>query len=116
MGDQLRPGLCWSSCLALLTSLGLEGNHLCRLMTRHGAVSLLVHLLSTSQSRQVRAATLRALATLCSVLEAIRQLEEVRGVEVIAKLLSDLTVTESERAEAAGVLAQVTSPWIGNTE
>ena len=104
------------SCLALLTSLGLEGNHLCRLMTRHGAVSLLVHLLSTSQSRQVRAATLRALATLCSVLEAIRQLEEVRGVEVIAKLLSDLTVTESERAEAAGVLAQVTSPWIGNTE
>ena len=104
------------SCLVTMTSLGLEGNHLCRLMTRHGAVSLLVHLLSTSQSRQVRAATLRALATLCSVLEAIRQLEEVRGVEVIAKLLSDLTVTESERAEAAGVLAQVTSPWIGNTE
>ena len=30
----------------------------------------------------VRAATLRALATLCSVLEAIRQLEEGRGVEV----------------------------------
>ena len=104
------------SCLALLTSLGLEGNHLCRLMTRHGAVSLLVHLLSTSQSRQVRAATLRALATLCSVLEAIRQLEEVRGVEVIAKLLSDLTVTESERAEAAGVLAQVTSPWIEDND
>ena len=104
------------SCLVRMTSLGLEGNHLCRLMTRHGAVSLLVHLLSTSQHREVRAATLRALATLCSVLEAIRQLEEVRGVEVIAKLLSDLTVTESERAEAAGVLAQVTSPWIEDND
>ena len=104
------------SCLVTMTSLGLEGNHLCRLMTRHGAVSLLVHLLSTSQHREVRAATLRALATLCSVLEAIRQLEEVRGVEVIAKLLSDLTVTESERAEAAGVLAQVTSPWIEDND
>ena len=104
------------SCLVTMTSLGLEGNHLCRLMTRHGAVSLLVHILSTSQHREVRAATLRALATLCSVLEAIRQLEEVRGVEVIAKLLSDLTVTESERAEAAGVLAQVTSPWIEDND
>ena len=104
------------SCLVSITSLGLEGNHLCRLMTKHGAVSLLVHLLSTSEQRTVRAATLRALATLCSVLEAIRQLEEVRGVEVIAKLLSDLAVTESERAEAAGVLAQVTSPWIEDND
>ena len=90
------------SWLVTMTSLGLEGNHLCRLMTRHGAVSLLVHLLSTSHHREVRAATLRALATLCSVLEAIRQLEEVRGGEVIAKLLSDLTVTESERHREAG--------------
>ena len=64
----------------------------------------------------VRAATLRALATLCSVLEAIRQLEEVRGVEVIAKLLGDLSISESERAEAAGVLAQVTSPWIEDND
>ena len=104
------------SWLVTMTSLGLEGNHLCRLMTRHGAVSLLVHLLSTSHHKEVRAATLRALATLCSVLEAIRQLEEVRGVEVIAKLLSDLTITESERAEAAGVLAQVTSPWIEDND
>ena len=64
----------------------------------------------------MRAATLRALATLCSVLEAIRQLEEVRGVEVIARLLGDLTISEADRAEAAGVLAQILSPWIdGNT-
>ena len=82
------------------------GNHLCRLMTKHGAVSMLVSLLSRD-SCPVRAPTLRALATLCSVLEAIRQLEEVRGVEVIARLLGDTAISEAERAEAAGVLAQV---------
>ena len=76
--------------LVNITSLGLEGNHLCRLMTKHGAVSLLVKLLSQDGSG-VRAQTLRALATLCSVLEAIRQLEEVRGVEVIARLLGKMS-------------------------
>ena len=101
--------------LVSITSLGLEGNHLCRLMTKHGAVSFLVSLLS-QENCLVRAATLRALATLCSVLEAIRQLEEVRGVEVIARLLGDLTISEADRAEAAGVLAQVTSPWIEDND
>ena len=101
--------------LVNITSLGLEGNHLCRLMTKHGAVSLLISILS-QESCPVRAPTLRALATLCSVLEAIRQLEEVRGVEVIARLLGDLSIGEAERAEAAGVLAQVTSPWIEDND
>ena len=32
--------------LGNITSLGLEGNHLCRLMTKHGAVSSLVKILS----------------------------------------------------------------------
>ena len=101
--------------LVSITNLGLEGNHLCRLMTKHGAVSLLVSILS-QENCSVRAAALRALATLCSVLEAIRQLEEVRGVEVIARLLGDFTISEAERAEAAGVLAQVTSPWIEDND
>ena len=97
--------------LVSITSLGLEGNHLCRLMTKHGAVSSLVNILSTDnkevniskkekshlevnllkeeshkevklpskEKSEVRGQCLRALATLCSVLEAIRQLEEVRG-------------------------------------
>ena len=108
------PGV--EQILTSITSLGLEGNHLCRLMTKHGAVSNLVRILSQEDKSALRAATLRALATLCSVLEAIRQLEEVRGVEVIARLLSDLSIHESERAEAAGVLAQVTSPWIEDND
>ena len=111
----LHTSLGLEQALVNITNLGLEGNHLCRLMTRHGAVSQLVKILSQDKC-PVRAATLRALATLCSVLEAIRQLEEVRGVEVIAKLLGDLSISEAERAEAAGVLAQVTSPWIEDND
>ena len=43
-------------------------------------------------------------------------MEEVRGVEVIARLLGDHSIGELERAEAAGVLAQVTSPWIEDND
>ena len=100
------------TCLATVTSLGLEGNHLCRLVCRHGGVRLLVSLLTSPRWLGARGATLRALGTVCCVLEAIRQLEEVQGVEVIAGILGDLGSGEVERAEAAGVLAQVTSPWI----
>ena len=100
------------TCLAMVTSLGLEGNHLCRLVCRHGGVRLLVSLLTSPRWLGARGPTLRALGTICCVLEAIRQLEEVQGVEVIAGILGDLSAGEVERAEAAGVLAQVTSPWI----
>ena len=38
------------------------------------------------------------------------------GGEVVLKVLGDITRGEEERREAAGVLAQVLSPWIdGNT-
>ena len=37
-------------------------------------------------------------------------------MEVIARLLGDHSISESERAEAAGVLAQVTSPWIEDND
>jgi len=98
--------------LVNLTSLGLEGNHLCRLVARYEGVSWLVKLLSNKKFISLRVAILRALGTVCSVLEAIRQLEEVKGVEVIATMLGDKGTSEMEKAEAAGVLAQVTSPWI----
>ena len=41
---------------------------------------------------------------------------ELSGCIVIVKTLSDISKGEEERREAAGVLAQVLSPWIeGNT-
>lgn len=102
--------------LVNITSLGLEGNHLCRLVTKYGGVSLLVRLLTNNKFKSVRGIVLRSLGTVCSVLEAIRQLEEVRGVEVIARMLGERGSSEMERAEAAGVLAQVTSPWIEDND
>jgi len=102
--------------LVNITSLGLEGNHLCRLVTKYGGVSLLVKLLTNNKYKSVRGVVLRSLGTICCVLEAIRQLEEVRGVEVIARMLGERGSSEMERAEAAGVLAQVTSPWIEDND
>ena len=96
--------------------LGLEGNHLCRLVTKYGGVHLLVQLLINNKFYSVKAVILRSLATVCCVLEAIRQLEEVKGVEVISKILGERDASEVEKAEAAGVLAQVTSPWIEDND
>ena len=93
--------------LGRVTRLGLEGNHLCRLVARHGGVRLLVEMLTSPKWLPARGSLLRTLGTVCCVLEAIRQLEEVRGVEVIARLVGDSGAREPERAEAAGVLAQV---------
>ena len=95
------------AALGRVTRLGLEGNHLCRLVARHGGVRLLVEMLTSPKWLPARGSLLRTLGTICCVLEAIRQLEEVRGVEVIARLVGDSAAREAERAEAAGVLAQV---------
>ena len=95
------------TALGRVTRLGLEGNHLCRLVARHGGVRLLVEMLTSTKWLPARGSLLRTLGTVCCVLEAIRQLEEVRGVEVIARLVGDSGAREPERAEAAGVLAQV---------
>jgi hypothetical protein len=112
LAESVEPGQL-EAALGQLTALGLEGNHLCRLVARHGGVRLLVAALSSPRcTAPVRGPALRALGTVCCVLEAIRQLEEVQGVEVIARILGDRAIREGDRAEAAGVLAQVTSPWI----
>ena len=59
-------------CLAVVTSLALEGNNLCRLLVHHGAVDSLLHLCSGLQSPlEVRVAALRALGSICCVLEGI---------------------------------------------
>ena len=95
------------TALGRVTRLGLEGNHLCRLVARHGGVRLLVEMLTSTKWLPARGSLLRTLGTVCCVLEAIRQLEEVRGVEVIARLVGDSGAREPERAEAAGVLAKM---------
>ena len=42
------------------------------------------------------------------------ELEESGGIEIVSDTLRDSGATEEEKSEAAGLLAQVTSPWIEN--
>ena len=97
-----------------ITSLALEGNHLCRLIAKHGGVRLLVHICLEIKFRSVRVNAFRALGTVCCVLEGIMELEEAGGIKVLAETLKDVEAKEEEKSEAAGLLAQVTSPWIEN--
>ena len=54
------------------------------------------------------------LGTVCCVLEGIMELEDAGGIEILSDTLKDENATEEEKSEAAGLLAQVTSPWIEN--
>ena len=42
------------------------------------------------------------------------ELEDAGGIEILSDTLRDPGSTEEEKSEAAGLLAQVTSPWIEN--
>ncbi|XP_042209618.1 protein inscuteable homolog [Homarus americanus] len=98
-----------------MTSLGVDGGHICRLIARLGGVRSLLGVCLEPRLRQCRVDTLRALATVCCVVEGIAELEKAGGVEVVAEVLCDEDCLEEERSEAAGVLAQITSPWVENT-
>jgi hypothetical protein len=74
-------------------------------------VQQLVALLNQSISAEVRVLALRALSSVCCTVECIRSLEACSGVDAVAGQLAASPSLE-ERMEAAGVLAQVTSPWI----
>jgi len=75
-------------------------------------VRLLVEMLTSPKWLPARGSLLRTLGTVCCVLEAIRQLEEVRGVEVIARLVGDSGAREAERAEAALANLSFLSPLV----
>ena len=97
-----------------IITLALEGNHLCRLIARHGGVRSLLTICVDRGLRAVRVSSFRALGTVCCVLEGIMELEEAGGIEILSDTLRDGDATEEEKSEAAGLLAQVTSPWIEN--
>ena len=103
--------------LGVVTSLALEGNNLCRILVADGAVASILYLCrDQAASVQVRTAALRALGSICCVLEGIQEFCSQAGHLSVLGILVDRARGEGERREAAGVLAQVTSPWIhGNT-
>jgi len=97
-----------------IITLALEGNHLCRLIAKHGGVRSLLTICVDPKRRNVRVNAFRALGTVCCVLEGIMELEDTGGIEILSDTLKDDQASEEEKSEAAGLLAQVTSPWIEN--
>lgn len=97
-----------------IITLALEGNHLCRLIAKHGGVRSLLTIAVDDRLRNVRVNAFRALGTVCCVLEGIMELEDAGGIQILSDTLRDDNATEEEKSEAAGLLAQVTSPWIEN--
>lgn len=107
---------CLKTAVANLASLGLNSEHVCRLIAKVGGVRSLLSVCVEPKYRQFRAAALRALATVCCVIDAIGELEKAGGIEIIADILCDAATTEREKSEAAGVIAQITSPWIDDNQ
>ncbi|ETN62543.1 hypothetical protein AND_005760 [Anopheles darlingi] len=83
-----------------------------------------------SKFSSIRALALRALATVCSTTEAIRQLERADGLEILRDIIvteqrkparrqsqylpqPDQERSEPELREAVSVLTQITAPWHG---
>ncbi len=100
------------TALASITALALEGNNLCRLLVGQGALPALLALCQDSRPAGVRIAALRALGSICCVLEGIQGFLSLGGQERVVDILADRRRSEGERREAAGLLAQLTSPWI----
>lgn len=66
-----------SAAVSHLTALGVDGGHICRLIARLGGVRGLLGICLEPRLRHVRVAALRALATVCCVVDGIVELEKV---------------------------------------
>ena len=101
--------------LNLVSKLGLEGNHICRIFAREGGVATLLRILSGARTHE-KGMILRALGTICCVEDGVHEFQSKDGLELVAGVLREGSgVEEQVQMEAAGVLAQVTSPWIENS-
>ncbi|XP_053672245.1 uncharacterized protein LOC128722596 [Anopheles nili] len=110
----LRSNLSYVASLSNLDYGGLAS--LNDAFIANGTVRVLLLVCVESRLSSVRALALRALATVCSTTESIRQLERADGLEVLRDILvaseSD-NRAEPELREAVSVLTQITAPWHG---
>ena len=97
--------------LRCLTSLALKGPTMCRLLVRGGVITTLLRVMRGGDG-ECRVLALRALGCVSCVVEGIRELVVLGGLDMVVHHLENLKNSEDERREAVGVLAQVTSPWI----
>ncbi|NWS87667.1 INSC protein, partial [Toxostoma redivivum] len=104
------------SAIRALFSLAQEGAHLCRIIAKEGGVVALFKICRQDCFRCLYPQTLRTLASLCCVEEGMHQLEKVDGILCLADILTDPSHSEATHAEAAAVIAQITSPHLTFTQ
>ncbi|XP_053486727.1 protein inscuteable homolog [Ictalurus furcatus] len=103
------------NAISNLLSLTQDGPQLCSIIAKEGAVVALLKICRQDCFSSLYAPALRTVASICCVEEGINQLEKVDGVLCLADILTDDGCTEAARAEAAAVVAQITSPHHSNT-
>lgn len=79
------------------------------------SVKVLLSVCVESKLATVRTLTLRALATICSAKETIRQFEQTGGPEILKEIITEefknIKRSDPEIREALSVFAQITAPW-----
>nr|XP_005989761.1 PREDICTED: protein inscuteable homolog [Latimeria chalumnae] len=100
------------TAMSSLLSLTQEGAHLCYIIAKEGGVVALFKICRQDYFSCLHAQALKTLASICSVEEGIDQLEKVDGILCLADILTDVSNPEATRAEAAAVVAQITSPHL----
>ncbi|XP_046890256.1 protein inscuteable homolog isoform X3 [Hypomesus transpacificus] len=104
------------SAISNLLSLTQDGPQLCSIIAKEGAVVALFKICRQDCFSDLYAHALRTVASVCCVEEGINQLEKVDGILCLADILTDENSTEAARAEAAAVVAQITSPHHTSTQ
>uniref|UniRef100_A0A667X087 INSC spindle orientation adaptor protein n=1 Tax=Myripristis murdjan TaxID=586833 RepID=A0A667X087_9TELE len=104
------------SAISNLLSLTQDGPQLCSIIAKEGAVVALFKICRQDCFSDLYAHALRTVASICCVEEGINQLDKVDGILCLADILTDENSAEAARAEAAAVVAQITSPHHTSTQ
>uniref|UniRef100_A0A8D2ZD94 INSC spindle orientation adaptor protein n=1 Tax=Scophthalmus maximus TaxID=52904 RepID=A0A8D2ZD94_SCOMX len=104
------------SAISNLLSLTQDGPQLCSIIAKEGAVVALFKICRQDRFKDLYAHALRTVASICCVEEGINQLDKVDGILCLADILTDESSVEAARAEAAAVVAQITSPHHTSTQ
>ncbi|XP_078000081.1 protein inscuteable homolog [Glandiceps talaboti] len=101
---------CVKTAMTILTNLAQEDDRWSRLIAKEGGMHALFHLCRQETFSFLRTDALRVIAIICCVVDNIEELEKADGIECLTDILCDLKTNEDVRTEAAGVIAQITSP------
>jgi hypothetical protein len=112
----LRSNLSYVSMLSNIEYRGFAS--LSDAFLANGTVRVILIICLDSRHSSIRALALRALATVCSTREAIKQLEMADGMEILKEIMMDSDPSvkrlEPELRETVSLLTQMTGPWHGN--